>query len=60
MVGDQELDCIALFRREAEPLEHVARHAHALEVMVVVPPLADVVQEQGEHQQFRRGEIPEQ
>ena len=36
------------------------RHAHALDVMVVVAPLADVVQEQREHEQLRRVEILEQ
>ena len=38
---------------ELQPIDHLARHAHAFDRVVVVAPLADVVQQQRQHQQLR-------
>jgi hypothetical protein len=46
-------DDLARLRRELQAGDHLLCHAHALERVIVVPPLADIVQQQREHEQFR-------
>ena len=41
---------------DLQALEHVVGHAHALERVLVVAPLADVVEQQREHEQLGRRE----
>jgi hypothetical protein len=53
VVADEEQHHLARLWRELKPVEHVSRHAHAFERVVVVAPLADVVQQQRQHEQFR-------
>ena len=47
-------------RRRARVLEQLPGHPHALGRVVLVAPFADVVQQQREHQQLGRLEIPQQ
>ena len=42
--------------RQLQPVEHLLRHADALERMVVVAPFPDVVEKQRQDEQFRRRE----
>ena len=46
-------------RRAAAARATSSRHPHALERVVVVAPLADVVQQQRQHEQLGRGELAE-
>ena len=45
---------------EIDPVEQLVRHARALGRVVLVGPLAHVVQEQRQHEQLRRLELAEQ
>ena len=60
MTGDEELDELRGLGVELEGLEHLPRHANALGGVVLVAPLADVVQQQREDEQLRRLQIPEE
>ena len=50
---DEEFDDGARFGRQVEPIEHLPRHAHAFDRVIVVPPFADVVEEERQHEQLR-------
>ena len=54
---DQEGDRLARLGRQLQPLHHRLRQAHALGRVILVAPLADVVVEQRQDQQFRRVEL---
>jgi hypothetical protein len=56
MANEEEHD-LALLHRQLQPDDHLFGHAHALERMIVIAPLADIVQQQRQDQQFGRGQI---
>ena len=60
MLDDQELDVLARFAVEIELVEDDLRHPRALFGVVLVLPLADVVQQQGQHEPLRRSQFGEQ
>ena len=60
MLDDQELDVVPRLAVEAELVEDDLRHPRALFGVVLVLPLADVVQQQGEDEPFRRSQLGEQ
>ncbi len=59
-MADQELDERDRLVREPDALHHLHRHPHAFFGVVVIAPLADVVEEQRQDQQFRMRQIREQ
>ena len=60
MVRDEEQDGVARLRGQTQPIEERFRHPHALARVVLFPPLADVVEEEREHEELRRLEVAEQ
>ena len=50
VLTDQELDVLAALGRDAEALQHRARHANAFVSVVVILPFTDIVEEQRQHQ----------
>ncbi len=54
VIPDQEQHCISRVSSNLQPLERLGRHAHAFERMLVVAPLAHVVEKQCQHEQLGR------
>ncbi len=54
VIPDQEQHRVARVGRHLQAIERIVRHAHALERVLVVAPLADVVEKQREHEQLGR------
>jgi hypothetical protein len=52
MVPDQEQHHLARLGRHLQAIEHVGRHTDAFQRMLIVAPLAHIVEEQREHEQL--------
>jgi hypothetical protein len=59
MVADQERDGVARLGGQLQPIKHPLRQPHALQRMLLVLPLADVVVEQRQREQLRRVQLAE-
>ena len=54
VMPDQEVHDLGVFGRDPEALQHLVRHADAFDRVLLVAPLADVVEQQRQDEQLRR------